>query len=271
MIRGTVKAYSKINIGLIVGDKRSDGFHEIDSYFARTSLSDNIHYCLSEAASTSVRIEGNESYLASGDVDIMEKAARNLSSVSGKSFELELSIEKHIPSRAGLGGGSSDAASVILLLGSYFHLDEDVLYKAAEMTGSDVPFFISGYECARVKGRGEKIEKAECPDKRSLLILVPDESVSTKDAYRVLDSRDRKARSLPDSIHMPNRCDFPNDFELIGESRMQGILKEVVKAGDYYSLSGSGSSWFILADGNDIEEYEKALGNRVRTIRAVIS
>lgn len=249
MAKGKVYASSKINLGLIIGPKRADGFHDLDSYFLRTALSDEIEYSLEKSDKTAVAIEGNEAYMKEGCVDLMEKAARLFSERTGICFDLKLRIEKHIPSEAGLGGGSSDAASVILLLGQHFGVDDSVLMGIGESTGSDVPFFISGFPAAHVGGRGDVIKEAKCPEKRKLVLIYPDEKVSTKGAFSRLDAIEREERRLPDSLSGKiERDSFPNDFELILDGKMERFLSSIVVPGDYYSLSGSGSTWFILTD-----------------------
>ena len=259
MIDGKVYAPAKINIGLVVGDKRLDGFHNLDSYFMRTSLSDEIWYEIDESNELSISIEGNESYLELGAVDLMEKAARNVYEAVKKPFSIHLRIEKNIPTKAGLGGGSSDAAAVVVLLSSYFNLSLDDMLSIGESVGSDVPFFITGLSCARVGGRGDIIKEGPLPEKKHLLLIFPDEAVSTKDAYAKLDSAKRDIKVLPESLSLVNRELFPNDFELVFESEIKKRLEEVVEDDDYYSLSGSGSTWFILSDEKQIKRYREIL------------
>ena len=93
MITQKIKAYAKVNIGLKVGKKRSDGYHDIDSYFLRIPFSDEITLFLEEG-DYQVEIKGNEDYLEKGKTDIMEKAARLYSEKTGKRFSLFIEIEK---------------------------------------------------------------------------------------------------------------------------------------------------------------------------------
>ena len=259
MINGKVYAPAKINIGLVVGDKRLDGFHNLDSYFMRISLFDEIWYEIDESNEITISIEGNESYLEPGAVDLMEKAARKVYESIGKPFSLHLRIEKNIPTKAGLGGGSSDAAAVVVLLSSYFNLSLDDMLSIGESVGSDVPFFIAGLSSARVSGRGDVIKEGPLPENKHLLLVFPVEAVSTKDAYAKLDSTKRDIKVLPESLSLVNRELFPNDFELVFESEIKKRLEEIVGNDDYYSLSGSGSTWFILTDEKRIERYLEIL------------
>ena len=153
-----IKSYAKINIGLKVLEKRKDGFHDIDSYFHIIDLYDEIYPSATESRCLSVAIEGNAGYLDRG-LDIMEKAAIAFSKATGLVFSLDVRIKKRIPSKAGLGGGSSNGAAILKYLNEYFShpLDEKGLADVALSVGSDLPFFISGLSAARVQGRGELI------------------------------------------------------------------------------------------------------------------
>ena len=111
------RAYGKVNIGLKVGEKRADGYHNIDSYFLLIPFFDELEFSLAEGP-YSVAIEGNEKYLASGKMDIMEKAAFLYHERSGVDFSLRIKVSKHIPQEAGLGGGSTDASAVLSFLNS---------------------------------------------------------------------------------------------------------------------------------------------------------
>ena len=90
-------------------------------------------------------------------------------------------------------------------------------------------------------------------------MIFPDEAVSTKDAYAKLDGAKRDVKVLPESLSLVNRELFPNDFELVFEPEIKKRLGEIVGNDDYYSLSGSGSTWFILSNKKRIERYREIL------------
>ena len=129
-----IAAPAKINIGLLVGGARSDGYHDIETIMACISLCDYINITVRPADHTAVRISGNESYLthSSADdgckgstkrADLLERAAFAFSERTGLRFSADISIEKHIPVKAGLGGGSSDAGAVFTFLNKHFGLN----------------------------------------------------------------------------------------------------------------------------------------------------
>ena len=243
------RAYGKVNIGLKVGEKRADGYHNIDSYFLLIPFFDELEFSLAEGP-YSVAIEGNEKYLASGKMDIMEKAAFLYHERSGVDFSLRIKVSKHIPQEAGLGGGSTDASAVLSFLNSCFHAfsSSDLLYLSKEV-GADVPFFLSGEKCAKVGGIGEKITPMEwtLPYKYISLFRAPGSGVSTKEAYEELDKRKTEHYSLPPLSFPLTREAFPNDFEILEGKEMLKTISPFLSPSDYASLSGSGSVWFLLS------------------------
>ena len=153
-MRCTERAYAKINLTLDVGAKRADGYHEITSVMQRISLWDTV---------TVERGTGCDSLLCS--VPVTEDVNDNLCMKALRVFFAEtamesggvsITLEKHIPTQAGLGGGSSDAAAVLLALRTLYapRMTDMRLERLAEKLGSDVPFFIRGGTQLAV-GRGE--------------------------------------------------------------------------------------------------------------------
>ena len=247
------KAYAKINIGLYVKGKRPDGFHDLDSYFHLIGISDDIDLDFFPSSETVVNIRGNGIYLDEGKEDLMAKALRLFSEKSYMCFRAEISIEKHIPFKAGLGGGSSDAGLVLRWANEYYDhpLTQDELMEVAAEVGSDVPFFVSGFACAHVRGRGEVIEKAE-PLCGSVDVFMPSWNVETKGAFRLLDGMERKERSLPDPMGPLSPEIYENDFELVSP-RSESIMN-ISKCYSWFSMSGSGSSYIGIGKLTGSEE-----------------
>lgn len=179
-------SFAKINWHLRVLNKRSDGFHELVTVFQTVSLRDEL---------TFVRREDGELSLACDDVtlptdekNIVVRAAKSLRD----SFQLELGADielvKRIPSRAGLGGGSSNAAIALLGLAILWELNSRELAVIAATLGADVPFFLVG---GRALGQGTGTIISPLPDiaKTYLIIVSPNATVSTEFAYSALDAR----------------------------------------------------------------------------------
>ncbi len=239
-----VKSYAKINIGLRIGEKRCDGYHSIDSFFHLVGLFDDISFSFSDAKKTQVFITRSNDYL-SGKEDIMEKAALAFSRKTGKAFSFSIDIKKRIPSRAGLGGGSSNAGAVLTFLNRCCGniLSQEELIALSATVGSDVPFFTSGYKAARVNGRGEIVKEAE-PLCEKVDLYFPSFSVETAKAYETLDAKERSFAPLPPSLKSIKSDDFPNDFEIVFPR--PDIIKTISTNYSYFSLSGSGSTYFGL-------------------------
>ena len=242
-----LEANAKVNIGLLVGDRRSDGFHNIETIMARISLSDTLDFSLSPSSSFSVAISGNEGYLKEG-IDLMEKAAAVFYNLTGIGFSLFISIDKKIPSEAGLGGGSSDAAAVFSYLDEFFGfpIPKEELIAASVLIGSDVPFFVSGFNGALVSGKGEIVSECPVPRGHCVLLSIPRTGIKTGDAYASLDAMPLKNRKLPIGS-FPSRMTHPNDFELVSPVSFSDVFPpEIILSDAYISLTGSGSAWFAL-------------------------
>ncbi len=184
-----LSAPAKINLGLSVLAKRGDGFHEIDTIMAKLGLTDRV---VLEATDTG--IEGVAT--PSGDLFVDRQAppmdADNLAlraasaylAAAGHPGGVRVQLEKRIPVSAGLGGGSSNAAAVLLGLSRLYPADLD-LFSLAQKIGSDVPFFVLDGSGARARGRGERLEPLEVPE-CTVVLANPGAPVSAGEAYERL-------------------------------------------------------------------------------------
>jgi 4-diphosphocytidyl-2-C-methyl-D-erythritol kinase len=242
-----LRAKAKVNVGLKITGKRNDGYHTLSSYFLLIPFFDELW--VSFCGGDGVEIEGNEGYLESTE-DIMEKAVRLYREKTGLKFHTSIRIKKHIPVKAGLGGGSSDAAAVLTALNRHFRvLSDEELISLSSSVGADVPFFLTGYRFAYVEGTGDIIEEREFPEGYRYISLFRSEGsgVSTKEAYSKLDSFALNPNPLENISYPITRAKYPNDFEKIEGIGMYEKLAGKLGTGDYLSLSGSGSVWFLLS------------------------
>jgi 4-diphosphocytidyl-2-C-methyl-D-erythritol kinase len=243
-------AYAKINLGLFVTEKRPDGFHTIETVFHRIALADRIS--LEPASSIVVTTDHPE--VPSGEKNICFSAALLLQQHLGVSAGVRVSIQKRIPVGAGLGGGSTDAATVLKELPGFWDqtVDRATLLATALRLGSDVPFFI-GSGSALARGRGEILEYFELDVPYAILLCYPNVHVSTPWAYRQITPTgpgthpDLKALVIRGMRNPPILVnDLRNDFEL-AVFRVHPQIKEVkdimLRGGALYaSMSGSGSA-----------------------------
>ena len=192
----TINAPCKINLHLAVGQKRPDGFHALNSLFATLAFNDTLRLeCLGQDGEDSLFVNQE----APGETLVKEnnlvlKAVSLFRERTGFKTALKIRLDKRIPIGAGLGGGSSDAASTLLALNllAGTSLSADDLAKMAALLGSDAPFFVTG-GTAFVGGRGELIESVKIPFGLWVILVCPPFSSSTVAAYRQLDwIRERK-------------------------------------------------------------------------------
>ena len=178
-----VPAYAKLNLGLRVLYKRPDGYHELRTVFQTISLADRIGISFTPAQGTSIEVHGTPAITD----NLVCKAALFVAEAAGIKGDIVFHLKKNIPMGAGLGGGSSDAAAVLLALPALAgkRLAPEDLSSIAARLGSDVPFFLHG---GTVLGLGRGEELYPLPDQASAqgLLVVPAIHSSTAEAYRDL-------------------------------------------------------------------------------------
>lgn len=188
-----LRAPAKINLSFRIKRRREDGYHEIETVMAPVSLYDELSISVSER-NGEVKFTCDDPSLPTGDDNLVMKAARLFLRATDSRRGVAIHLEKRIPHGAGLGGGSSDAASTLLGLNEILDakLSEHALAELAAQIGSDVPFFAFG-SSAICRGRGELVEPVAAAERFPLLLLKPAFGVSTPWAY----SRWQPSRELP--------------------------------------------------------------------------
>jgi len=183
--RARVRAFAKINLDLRVLCRRSDNYHELRTVFQTISLADSLGVAFTPLRKTSIRVN---SAVQIPD-NLMVRAAKSCLDAMGTTGQIEFELDKQIPMGAGLGGGSSDAAAVLLALPVLAGcvLDWPTLLKLGEELGSDVPFFLMGGTAVAV-GRGTELYPLPGRRPQPGLVVVPELHVSTADAYRRLSA-----------------------------------------------------------------------------------
>lgn len=256
----TLKAPAKINWTLAVLAKRIDGYHDIQSLMQTISLYDSLAF----AKSRHLRVVS--SLTIPNERNLVYRAAQALRAETACSLGATITLSKDIPTGAGLGGGSSDAAATLKGLNQLWQLGLSVgeLAEIGAAIGSDVPFFFAGAG-AIVKGRGEIVAPLQMTQRCVLLLVYPLFGVSTVWAYSAL--AERRARDLTNSqdnldniqllFDILEKKDFSrsqpclrNDLEevvsakhpVIGEIRQQLLDAGALAA----RMSGSGSTVFGL-------------------------
>ena len=255
----TILAPAKINLFLDVLDKRPDGYHNISSIMQTIGIYDRITVKMGDALTGECKVTvTSDGGAPSGEENIAYKAARAFFGEMGiGEYAVDISISKRIPVEAGLGGGSSDAASVIcalnMLCGS--PADTEMMMRIGALVGADVPFCIKRGTCV-VGGIGDVVTSCTPMPDCAIVVAVPkEERVSTKEAYSKID-RVKKTKPVEEMISALAECTLEavggamfNKFEYILKktSRVPAIKEKFLSLGaDAAMMSGSGSAVFAL-------------------------
>ena len=243
---------AKINIGLNVVEKRTDGYHNLETVFYPINLLDALEITTDEHQADSVKLKVSGEAIAGRPSDNLVMKACNLmrSMFPEKIERLSVHLHKHIPTGAGLGGGSSDAAFTIKALNEKFSLgmSVDQMEQLSAQLGADCPFFIKN-QPVFAEGIGDIFTDIDIVLKGKILVLVkPDISVSTADAYSLV-SPHKPQQSLRESLRLPVeewKNNVVNDFESSVFKKFPEIAAIKDRLYDlgalYASMSGSGSA-----------------------------
>lgn len=261
-----LSAPAKINLRLQIHGRRADGFHEIETVIVPISLEDEIVVEISSHGG--VTIVCDEPAVPADHRNLVAMAAQEFSRHTGLQFGARIEIQKRIPMGAGLGGGSSDAAAVLLALDAILDtgLGSETLERVAAKIGSDVPFFIRRLP-AICRGRGEIIEPFNVPEPLKMLLIKPPFSVETSWAYKAWATsrsveREVEAEQDLSWIKLFNSLERPVFEKFFVLPVIKGWLRNQpeVRAA---AMSGSGSTLFALlhhqASGSDLAARAKAM------------
>ncbi len=248
-------APAKINLTLRLQRRRDDGFHEIETRMAPISIFDRVNIELRDEGD--LEFSCDTPGIPTDESNLVVRAARHFCTEIGLQPHVGIHLEKAIPHGAGLGGGSSDAATTLLALNHLFEtrLPIDTLVSLAADLGSDVPFFIHR-SAAVCRGRGEIVNPEPFDEQVALLLIKPPFAVATPWAYRAWQG----ARAIPDVDYETQRMpwgELHNDLErpvfekhLVLAALKMWLLSQSETIGAL--MSGSGSTVFaVLRDGAD--------------------
>lgn len=183
----TLPCPAKVNLFLRVLAREDDGFHGIETLFCRISLADELVMERREGHGVTIEVEGADT--GPDEQNLAVRAARMVLEATGNRGGLHIKLGKRIPVRAGLGGGSSDAAAALSAAGQLTGnaIPRHELLQFASRLGADVPFFLSGASLALAWGHGERLMRLPPLPKAPALVVVPPIGIGTADAYRWVD------------------------------------------------------------------------------------
>jgi len=254
-MRIILRAYAKLNLDLRVGGRRSDGYHEVRTVFQAIRLHDTL--VVESTPRKAFSLVGDASVMPPGEENLAWKAAAILWQAVGRQGAprgARVTIRKRIPTRAGLGGGSSDAAATLIGLSQLWRvrLAPKALLSLAATLGADVPFFLIGGSALGLS-RGDEVHPLIDRPLRHVVIVRPEFGIVTKDAYEWL--AEARAKAPLDYLFTAgprSRDEFGNDFESVVEARhpeVRQIRERLVALGATLArLSGSGSAVFGIFD-----------------------
>ncbi len=240
---------AKINLSLSVTGITENGYHTVDSVMQSVSLNDTVSIKMNDCGKVTTVCDDIQS-----EANLCTKAARLFFEATGFKTGADIFVDKRIPQSAGLGGGSADAAAVLLMLNHYFSepLDIIALSKLALSCGVDVPFFLTG-GTAVATGLGEQISKINSKLKYALVLVKEGSKPSTAQMYKQLDGIEDIYKNPYDISVIKNAVEqgdykgftknLCNTFSHLWNS--QNIYDELISVGaDAVCLSGSGPTVF---------------------------
>lgn len=260
----TLKAPCKINLSLDITSKRPDGYHELESVFQTLSIFDEVSV---KSAEHGIKITSNIADIPTDESNTCFKAARLFFEKTSINSGAEIHIEKRIPSQAGLGGGSADAAYVLKAL-NFLHglpLSKNELCEIGAKVGADVPFFIYG-GTVYVSGIGEILKPISPINNVYFVIAKGENGISTVQAYKKFDLLENQTHTNTKKIVEYINCDDMENAAKLCVNSLESCadlsdifkIKQIFKdCGAKLSLmSGSGSAVFGMF--NSINDAEKA-------------
>lgn len=278
-----VFANAKINLGLNVYEKDSDNYHKLDTIMLPVDLKDELEIIIFNEEGF-LNIECSDKNIPTDKKNILYKTYELFfDKLKKNSLKINVFLKKNIPSEAGLGGGSSDAATFLKILNKYYenYFDIESLKKIAFEIGSDVPFFIEN-KVARVSGKGETIKEIESKFESTLLLIKPDFGISTKIAYDNFDKLKNIKYSNLDNIE---KGLIENNLLLIKENIENGLeqaiendqklkllknsLKTILPNKKFY-MTGSGSVFYTFISKNERDFVETRLKTFLDNVKIFI-
>jgi 4-diphosphocytidyl-2-C-methyl-D-erythritol kinase len=273
-----IAAHAKINLFLRILAREQSGFHQIETAFVRLELADQIEVRRIERG---VKLEVDGPDLGPVEENLAFRAAKAILEATGAKFGVEISLTKKIPTRAGLGGGSSDAAATLhavnALAGNVVPRHE--LNHLATKLGSDVAFFASGVSAALGWGRGERLLALQPPPAAPALVALPrGVEVATPDAYRWWDQSGMHEAGRGPVVLEPDSLSTwgsvgrlgANDLELpvFGKHpEIRALFERLAATRPYWvRMSGSGSAVAaVYRNARDRDDAIARLGSKDQT------
>lgn len=268
------RACAKINLFLRVTGRRENGYHELDSIFLPVSFADEVRVEVEPAEEILISLDCNVAALASSQSNLASRAARAFMREFDLTATVGIQLAKNIPVGSGLGGGSSDAGTVLRIMAQMvpevIREEPARLHDIALSLGADVPFFLDPHP-SRVTGVGERIAPLQAMPQLPLVIAIPPFEVATAAVFRALDPESWSGPAPDADIDAILRGEITpaitvNDLApvAIGQFREIGRLKGLLKDFGARAAQMSGSGGAVFGVFHTLEEAERAAANLQR-------
>lgn len=293
MIALQAPSWAKVNLTLHVRRRRADGFHELESLVALIGLADGV--TVSARHDQQITIECSDLTVPADATNLAVRAAELLRSHTGERRGVHIQLEKRIPAGGGLGGGSSNAATVLQLLNDLWRLEIPAteLANLGARLGSDVPLFCRDWPLAIMRGRGELVEPVYARLRTGLLLAVPPIHSPTGEVYKAFAAKQR-ITERPSPAELFSRVTLLEHIDPLiepivdGTELRQHLFNDLEPAAlsvtpalhDFatrlraesdlpFCMSGSGAAYFCLMDINRRDEIAKHLRNAFPQCRII--
>jgi 4-diphosphocytidyl-2-C-methyl-D-erythritol kinase len=278
----TAQAQAKLNLFLRVLAREADGFHGLETLFCRVSLADTLRVERREGREVTIDVEGADAGPAADN--LAARAAELVLDATGRRFGVHLTLTKRIPTQAGLGGGSSDAAATLHATNLLAHgaVPRHELLQFAARLGSDVPFFASGAPLALAWAHGERLLRLPPLPSAPVLLVTPNTGIGTAEAYGWVDAaRQATGRRGAVALDLDALSTWGDVGRMAGNDFESPVFEHVPAVRAAFEalagtrplvcrMSGSGSTLFaVYRSARDREDARLMLGGKHGRLDAV--
>jgi 4-diphosphocytidyl-2-C-methyl-D-erythritol kinase len=264
-----VKAYAKINLGLKILRRDRNGYHKLQSIMSLIDLHDDIMFEESD------KIEViTTPYVCDEKTNLCYRVAEYMKKYTNGNKGIRIIVNKRIPVGGGLGGGSSNAAAVMLFLNDYWDINfsRKKMMKIAFSFGADIPFFING-EQSFVYGYGEKMKPLKKKRAGDIVLVIPPFSLNTKKVFMNFDKMNMNKKNVK-SVYSENIFnDLEESANDISNNQIAQIKATIKKVGSgEVFMSGSGSTIvYYVAEGEDSKKVSEQIKEKLNGAKVILS
>jgi 4-diphosphocytidyl-2-C-methyl-D-erythritol kinase len=265
----TLPAPAKLNLFLHICGRRDDGYHNLQTVFQFLTIADDLTFTLRHDGQ--IQLKTPFAGVAADD-NLIVRAAKLLQQASQTSFGADISINKRLPMGAGIGGGSSNAATTLVGLNQLWqtNFSREQLQALGVQLGADVPIFIYG-KSAWAEGVGEKLVAIDLPE-HWYLLLIPDCHVSTKEIFSHKElTRDTKITTMATFLEQGSQGQFKNDCEILVRKLYPEVDQAFEILNNFTKAQMTGTGACVYAQFNTEQEARKVQQQLPKPINSLVT